>query len=235
MDSTLKSTWWLWWTNPLIQMHLDQKKRLIDSSSDEDSISYEEIEALRSTLRLEMLPEEGIISDPYIGLLSLLEDKHLYESHQKLSAVTFDNTILKLSPVEWDEKFDVKDKDHIRGLITFKRDALNKSTQSIVQSIEQACENWEQEEGILTFSERFKVVAALYLSYHYPCFARRWFLTLSDSVLFVMDRIRDVEDSVLQAFFKTVEPELIHLIQFLQKQYAVSYEPDFETIQETDD
>ncbi len=231
MDSALKSTWWMWWTNPLIEMHPDQKKRLIENSSDIDNITYEEIEALRLTLRLEIIPEQGIISDPIIGLLSIMEDKDLYESQQKLSAITFDNTILKLTPIEWGEKFDVVDKDHIRGLITFKRDVLNKNLQSIVRAIETACEVWEREEGYLSFSDRFKIVVALYLSYHYPCFARRWFLTLSDSVLFVMDRIIDVSESVLQEFFKIVEPELLELIQFVKNKYSANRNIGFETLE----
>lgn len=227
MDSSIKASWWLWWGNPLIQMHPDQKSRLYMPASGVAQLGYSDIESLRTTLGLALIPEDGVMSAPYHGAVVLCEPIDLLESKHKLPALTFDEGVFKLSQAEWEERFQIQDKDHIRALITFAR-SVPEDLKPLLKKMTLACGD-QNRVGKLTLLERTQIVLAVFFSHRFPAFSQRWLLNLSDAVLYVIDQVGELEPDVAIQYCNFVEIEIPSLTNQITRRYEVP-EIDFKTL-----
>lgn len=227
MESAIKASWWLWWGNPLIQMHPDQKSRLYMPSNAVEQLSYVDVESLRTTLGLTLIPEDGVISAPYHGVVVMCEPVDLLESKLKLPALTFDEGVFKFSQAEWEERFQIQDKDHIRALITFSR-GVPEELKPIVKKMILACSD-QNRVGKLTLLERTQIVLSVFFAHRLPAFSQRWFLNLSDAVLHVIEQMGELEFGIAHQYCNFVELEIPGLIDQIRQRYAVP-EIDFKTL-----
>lgn len=227
MESSLKASWWLWWGNPLIQMHPDQKSRLYMPASAVEKLSYSDVESLRTTLGLAPIPEDGVVNAPYYGAVFLCEAVDLLESKQKLPALTFDEGFFKFSQAEWEERFQIQDKDHIRALITFSR-STPEELKPLIKKITLACSDHNRANK-LTLLERTQIVLTIFLAFRFPVFSQRWLLNLSDAVLYVIDLVGDLESDVAIQYCNFIENEIPSLTDQIRRRYEVP-EIDFKTL-----
>ncbi len=229
MEASIKASWWMWWGNPLVQMHPDQKKLFYVESSDTEETDYAGIESLRATLGLQLTPEPGIITAPFYGILVMFEPQDLLESQQKLPALTFDEGVLKFSSAEWEQQFQIQDKDHIRVLITFSR-SLPEEIQPLVKKMVAACSAWcSKNNASLSLEERTQIVLSVFFAHKFPEFSKRWFLNLSNAVLYVIDQIGEVAPETASLFCSFADSEVQSLITQINQRYAVP-ELDFKTL-----
>ena len=65
MSEASNAPWWLLWTNPMVKVHPDQKAHFTpEVRLSESVLSYDDIEQLRLTLELSLVPEDGIQKRP---------------------------------------------------------------------------------------------------------------------------------------------------------------------------
>ena len=227
MEPSIKAAWWLWWGNPLVQMHPDQKKRFQVSKSSEDQLDYSDIEMLRSTLCLGLIPDAGVVTPPYYGALVMLEPLDLIESKQKLPALSFDESVFTYSQAQWAERFNIDDKDYIRALMTFSRNVPDE-LKPFVKRLTDAC-NEHTRVGTLTLIERTQIAIALFCANQFPVFYQRWVLNLSDSVLYVIDKLRGSHPELEHKFCTYIQPEIQRLVDQICQRFTIP-ELDFKTL-----
>lgn len=229
MESSIKASWWMWWGNPLIQIHPDKKKLFYVDQSGYEELDYTGIESLRATLGLQLVPERRIVTAPFYGMVAMFEPQDLLESQQKLPALTFDESVLKFSLAEWEQHFQIQNKDHIRALITFSR-SLPEDVQPLVKKIVTFCAD---SSGInrdpLTLYERTQVVLSVFFGYRFPEFSKRWFLGLSDTVMHIVGQIGEVNAETLGQFCNFIDPEVQALVSQIIQRYTIP-ELDFKTL-----
>lgn len=229
MESSVKASWWMWWGNPLVQIHPDKKKLFYVDQPGYEELDYSGIESLRATLGLKLVPEKGIVSAPFYGMIAMFEPQDLLESQQKLPALTFDESVLKFSLSEWEQQFQIQNKDHVRALITFSR-SLPEDVQPLVKKIVVACVGFPSgDRAPLSLVERAQVVLSVFFGHRFPEFSKRWFLGLPDTVMHVVDQVGEVDPEILERFCTLIDPEVQALIQQINQRYTVP-ELDFKTL-----
>lgn len=227
MEPSIKASWWLWWGNPLVQIHPDHKKRLYIRTSGAKQLLYADIESMRATLGLALIPEDGVMTEPFYGVVAMCESVDLLDSKQKLPSLTFDEGVFKFGQAEWEARFQITDKDHIRALITFSR-GVPEGLKLVVKKMTLACSDQNQA-AKLTLLERTQIVLSVFFAHRFPAFSQRWILTLSDAVLHVIDQIGKLDAEIAHQFCNFVEPEIPSLIKQIRQRYEVP-EIDFKTL-----
>jgi hypothetical protein len=221
MDSALKGPLWMWWCNPLLQMHPDQKKRLnVEKLSRSGTVAYKDIEALRATLSLQITPEPGVFSEPSYVLWALFEPEETNLVAPTICSLTFDDSIAKLSSNEWSELFGVHDKEHVRALLTYGKKAPE-NLKVLLARINSVCGDWRLSERF-SLLERMNLLLSIFFICRFPGFGQRWFLNLSDKVLNAVEKIRENQSpDVMNAFCDFIQPEVEKLIAFIRKKHEV--------------
>ena len=116
MSEASNAPWWLWWTNPMVKVHPDQKAHFTpEVRLSESVLSYDDIEQLRLTLELSLVPEDGIQNGPCIGYFALAEPQELASYRPNMAALTFDSGVVKLGPKEWEQYLELVTKSISEG------------------------------------------------------------------------------------------------------------------------
>jgi hypothetical protein len=187
-ESTFKGPWWLWWCNPLMDIHEDHKFYFRPRELDLDKAEgYGKIQSIRNALQLSIIPEFGLINEPFYGLWAFLNSEHCKKIEPRLQALTFDDGILTLNTKDWDLMFGINNSEHVKSLISFKKKIPN-TLAAIVSDFVSDSGNWRAGSS-LTMFERLLLVGAVFYRNRFPEFFKRWILTQPNSVVKSVDKV----------------------------------------------
>lgn len=228
MSEASNAPWWLWWTNPMVKVHPDQKAHFTpEVRLSESVLSYDDIEQLRLTLELSLVPEDGIQNGPCIGYFALAEPQELASYRPNMAALTFDSGVVKLGPKEWEQYFGISDKEHIRGLITYSKQAPE-GARELLDNIVTVCGDWRKPDR-LSVVERMMIVSGLFFRHRYPKFSNRWILGMSYKVVSAIDRLSGEDKGALDLFCDFLTPEIQEISESIKADYVIP-EVDFGTL-----
>ena len=214
-------TWWLWWTNPLVKVHPDQRHHFTSEVQFADRTpSYKDISQLRSTLELSLIPEEGIHSAPFLGFFALADSKDISLFKTDMAAITFGPDIVKLRSDEWKNYFGIDDKERIRNLIGFNKKVPNEIA-PLVQAIVEECGDWAAPDR-LDVTERLLIIAGLFFKHRYPKFTSRWVLGMSYRVIGAVDKLSATDPAILDIYCDFLADEIASIAAAIKSDYEIS-------------
>jgi hypothetical protein len=211
MSNSLSKLWWIWWGNPLNNLHPDNKK-IIDPHLrlSKRKYSYDEIGKLRKALNLSIKPEKEIIMQNKYGFVSFLdpEENIVYETW--LSALTFDQRILEMSQTDWEKTYHISNKNQIRTIIQKSRSVPN-SVIPLVNDIVKYS-NPNNSTNIISIQKRTITILYIFFSFRFPVFAKRWRYSLPESITRVTEHLNLTELLVISEFCDFISSEIDNLI-----------------------
>lgn len=220
--------WWIWWGNPFQGIHADYLRELKSQGlSPSDSGDYKAVLRARRVLELVLVPDEAMNESGNLMAMGLLPHAVYSDQLSDLACVTFDESILKVRPQDWEELYGVHDTEKIRTLIAGLR-GLTPGLESIRFVVAPII---QQSTRQLKLIDSVWLVVALYLRQFQPVFIKRWRLTVPESVLSLLADIPPVPKDLQEEFKAWVESQILSVVETWQKQFEIP-EIEFENLQD---
>lgn len=230
-DIEVSVRFWAWWSNPLIDMHEDQRYRLGLPIVDPHEIDYLSLLEIRSNLELDDTPDELLSYNPGLRGLAFAQAEEFQTRLMPFSYWLLDASVLNARPQDWEQAYGISSPDDIRHIIS-QRAALPASLM-----------NWHGQltrslnlnlKGSLLLADRARACLLIYLRSFYPRLGKRWALTQSDAVIQASQLLEPLPSEQWEEFQKWAAPMLAVLNELFEQQVSMpEFNLDFEA--DTDD
>lgn len=227
-NELIAGRWWSWWGNPFENLHADRLRELRSHDLKEsDANDYKAVLRVRRMFDLGLVPDSAMSESAEILVLALLPSEGFSDQFSDLACITFDESILKVRPQDWEELYGVHDTEKIRTLIAGLR-GLSTGLESIRFAVAPII---LQSARQLKLLDSVKLVLAMYFRQFQPVFMRRWRLTLPEFLLSLLAQIPAVPKDQQDEFRNWVEGQVLTAIAEWQKQFDIP-QIDFGNLQE---
>jgi hypothetical protein len=210
------SQWWVWWSNPLIGIHPEQKVKLGLAPSASNDLDYFQLLQLRSSLSLADIPEEGMLQKPDLCYLALANSSQLEAHFISLAVWSLDSGILHARAQDWEANYGVTSPQTIREIIESRKEI---SSQLYVWHDSFAGQLRMLHSQALHVSYRSLLGLGIYLKSFTPQFYERWVLTQSATIQRVIGQLDPIPVDSQESADQWITPCLKNLIQEIQQAF----------------
>lgn len=216
--------WWVWWSNPLIGMHDEQKFNYGLGLLENEEINYYKILELRSQLELEDVPDELLLFHPDVRLFALLSMEEIEEKIGPFAYFLLDSSILHARPQEWEEAYGINSPDQIRNIVS-ERANLPKELQEWQSSSARSLNlNLKQS---LFYADRAKLCFYVFLLSFFPRLAKRASLIFSEKIIHSAKVINKIPQELWEVFYNWAAPIFVGISELVDSKY-ISTLPDMD-------
>lgn len=208
--------WWVWWSNPLIGIHPEQKLRLEIAPSVLSDIDYFQLLQLRSSLGLADVPEEGVLQKSDLRYLALASSIQLEAHFTSLAVWSMDSGILHARAQDWEASYGVTSQQTIREIIESRKDISNQLYVWHDGFVSQLRMLHSQPMHV---NYRSILGLGIYLKSFTPLFYERWVLTQPTSTQRVIGQLDPIPANSQESAEQWINPCLKNLMTAIQQDF----------------